>query len=211
MIPVLGTRRQLVFFVVALAVFVAIFIRWRSAPSTPSARPAAQTASTRPGSDGLDADRPVSSPRPKPPQKTPSIDDISAVDARDLDPLAPRTGGPPRNIFDLRAPTPIPPPTPTPAPPPPPAPGSGGFIGPMPPPPPTPTPLPPTIPFKFIGTFGPKDRPFAVLVNGDQILNARAGDVVFDQFILRRVGYESIDIGFVGRAPSDTRRLAIAP
>jgi hypothetical protein len=29
-------------------------------------------------------------------------------------------------------------------------------------------------------------------------VNARAGDTVFEQFILRRVGYESIDVGFVG-------------
>jgi hypothetical protein len=81
----------------------------------------------------------------------------------------------------------------------------------VPPPPPTPTPLPPAITFKFIGTFGPKDHPIAVLLLGDQIVNARVGDVVFDQFIVRRIGYESLDVGFVGRDPADTRRLAIAP
>jgi hypothetical protein len=84
-------------------------------------------------------------------------------------------------------------------------------VGPLPPPAPTPTPAPPAIPFKFIGTFGPKERPFAVLVLGDQIVNARAGDVVFDAFLLRRVGYESVDVGFVGFAPTETRRLGIAP
>jgi hypothetical protein len=48
-----------------------------------------------------------------------------------------------------------------------------------------------------------------VLVQGDQIVNARAGDVVFARFILRKVGYESIDVGFVGFAPSEFRRLGI--
>jgi len=96
-------------------------------------------------------------------------------------------------------PTPIPPPTPTPTPTP----------TPIPPPLPTPTPLPPEINFKFIGTFGPRDRPIAVLIMGDQLLNARAGDVVFDRFILRNIGYESVDVGFVGYPPSSTRRLGI--
>ena len=46
---------------------------------------------------------------------------------------------------------------------------------------------------------------------GDQVLNARTGDVVFDRFIVRKVGYESIDVGFVGFAPTETRRLGITP
>jgi len=114
-----------------------------------------------------------------------------------------------RDLFDLREPTKRPPPTPTPAPPPPPAPGDPRFVGPLPPPPPTPTPAPPPIPFKFIGSFGPRDRPIAVLAAGDRIVNARAGDVVFERFVLRKVGYESIDVGFVGFAESESRRLGI--
>lgn len=207
--PALGTRRQLIVFVVALAVFAALFIRWRSAPESPvPAKPGASAANP----DADTADRSFAKPRPKTGEKPTSIDDIPIVDKKDFDPPPSRAGGPSsRNPFDLRAPTPIPPPTPTPAPPPPPPPGSAAYVGPMQPPPPTPTPMPPPINFRFIGTFGPKDRPFAVLVMNDQLVNARAGDVVFDQFILRRVGYESIDIGFVGRAPSDIRRMAIAP
>jgi hypothetical protein len=71
--------------------------------------------------------------------------------------------------------------------------------------------VPPEIQFRFIGSFGPKDRPIAVLALGDELVNARVGDVVFQRFILRRVGYESIDVGFVGYSPAETRRLAIAP
>jgi hypothetical protein len=48
-----------------------------------------------------------------------------------------------------------------------------------------------------------------VLVSTDKVVNARAGDVVYDRFILRRVGYESIDVGFVGFSPSETRRVGI--
>ncbi|MBC8647213.1 MAG: hypothetical protein H7X85_08630, partial [Thermoanaerobaculia bacterium] len=100
---------------------------------------------------------------------------------------------------------------PTPPPPPPPDPGEPEFVGPLPPPPPPPTPAPPDIAFKFIGSFGPRERPIAVLVLGDQVLNARTGDVVFDRFIVRKVGYESVDVGFVGFAPAETRRLGITP
>ena len=149
--------------------------------------------------------------RPRSNEKVVSPEDVPIVTLQDLEPLRGRRAAEEgRNIFDFRQPTLPPPPTPTPAPPPPPAPGSMNFVGPMPPPPPTPTPPPPEIPFKFIGTFGPKDRPIAVLVLGGQTLNARAGDVVYDRFILRRVGYESIDVGFVGPW-TDTRRLGITP
>jgi hypothetical protein len=134
------------------------------------------------------------------------------VSVEDLNPpRARRAGEDGRNIFDLRVPTLPPPPTPTPPPPPPPAPGSASFVGPLPPPLPTPTPVPPEINFKFIGTFGPRDHPIAVLLMGDQLLNARAGDVVFDRFILRNIGYESVDVGFVGYPPASTRRLGITP
>jgi hypothetical protein len=69
--------------------------------------------------------------------------------------------------------------------------------------------VPPDINFKFIGTFGPRDHPIAVLLMGDQLLNAHKGDVVFDRFILRNIGYESVDVGFVGYPPAATRRLGI--
>jgi hypothetical protein len=88
--------------------------------------------------------------------------------------------------------------------------GDVRFIGPPPPPSPTPTPHPPEVTFKFLGTFGAKDRPIAVLQQGEQIYNARAGDTLFGKFIVKKVGYESIDIGFVGFAPSETKRLSIA-
>jgi hypothetical protein len=90
-------------------------------------------------------------------------------------------------------------------------PGEPNYIGPLPPPPPTPTPKPPEVSFKFLGSFGPKDQPIAVIQQGDEVFNARTGDTLFGKFVVRRVGYESIDVGFVGFAPSETRRLGITP
>ncbi|HYK42760.1 MAG TPA: hypothetical protein VE007_10260 [Thermoanaerobaculia bacterium] len=207
----IGTRRQL-YILLGLGVFLIAVVRWRSRPASPE--PAAPAGTTR-SAASPDEDAPApgfAGPRGRGEAKKVSPEEVPIVTTKDLEPLrAPRSAAPGRNIFDQRPPTPVPPPTATPAPPPPPGPGSPAFIGPLPPPPPTPTPAPPDVSFKFIGTFGPKDRPVAVLVQGDQIVNARAGDVVFDRFILRRVGYESVDVGFVGFRPTETRRLGITP
>ena len=206
-----GSRKQLIGLALSVAFLVGV-VRWRSAPSAPGTpTPAARATGKAAGPGAADEDRPTSRARARD-TKAATADDVQIITTKDLDPQRGRRDAQSsRNLFDLRAPTPIPPPPPTPAPPPPPAPGSAAFVGPLPPPPPTPTPAPPEIPFKFIGTFGPKDRPFAVLVQGDQIVNARNGEVVFDRFIVRRVGYESVDVGFVGFPPSQTRRIGIAP
>ncbi len=206
----LGSRKQLVWLALAAAFLVGV-VRWRSAPSAPDTPTPVARATGKPAPASPDEERPTARARSRD-TKTATADDVPIITSKDLDPQrARRDAQSSRNLFDLRAPTPIPPPPPTPAPPPPPAPGSAAFVGPLPPPPPTPTPAPPEISFKFIGTFGPKDRPLAVLVSGDQIVNARAGEVVFDRFIVRRVGYESVDVGFVGFAPQQTRRIGITP
>ncbi len=195
----IGSRRQAILLAV-LGVLLALFVvRWTSSGSK-SARsggiaPAPASGGSRPAGTAA-----VVSP-----------DEVPLLSPEDLLPRSRRgselTG---RDLFDLREPTPRPPPTPTPAPPPPPAPGDPRFVGPLPPPPPTPTPAPPPIPFKFIGSFGPRERPIAVLAAGDRIVNARAGDTVFERFTLRKVGYESIDVGFVGFDESFSKRLGIA-
>lgn len=206
----MGTRRQL-YLLIGLAVFLIAVVRWRSSPS----RPELVAGGRPPAAPGASADEDRPGPgraRERSDGKKVLPEDVPIITSRDLEPLrGQRESGAGRNIFDQRPPTPIPPPTPTKAPPPPPPPGSQEFVGPLPPPPPTPTPAPPEIAFKFIGSFGPKDRPFAVLTQGDQIVNARQGDVVFERFIVRRVGYESVDVGFVGFRPTETRRLGITP
>jgi hypothetical protein len=136
-------------------------------------------------------------------------DDVPVIDVADFDPRSTKSSTDPgRDLFDLREPTRKPLPTATPAPPPP---GDFRFIGPLPPPPPTPTPAPPAVTFKFLGSFGPKEHPIAVVQQNDQILNVRAGDTLFGKFIVKKVGYESIDIGFVGFPEAEPRRLGIGP
>jgi hypothetical protein len=210
--PSAGTRRQIYLLTVLGALLILAVVRWGGKGSG-SAGASAPRPSARTDSPGVEEDRSGARGRARARQeKKVAAEDVPFVSVGDLEPpRGRRPGDLGRNIFDVREPTKPPPPTPTPAPPPPPAPGSALFIGPMPPPPPTPTPVPPEVSFKFIGTFGPKDHPIAVLLAGDQLLNARAGDVVFDRFILRSIGYESVEIGFVGYPPAATKRLGITP
>ena len=207
----LGSRRQLLLFGALAFLLLLALVKMRGgrpAAATSGARASASSTGT-----GLEEERPiVGRARAGRSEKKVSPDEVPIITTRDLDPARSRTSmqeG--RNIFDFRAPTLPPPPTPTPAPPPPPAPGDPRFVGPLPPPTPTPTPPPPEISFKFIGIFGSKEKPIAALSQGGTILNAREGDVVFGQFILRKIGYESIDVGFVGRDPKETRRLGLTP
>jgi hypothetical protein len=207
--PSPATRRQLYVLAALTVVLILAVVKWGGQGSGGAPGPAPSRVASAAGPE----DERAAAARPRPRsgrEKVVAPEDVPFVSVEDLKPPRERRAGDDgRNIFDLRVPTLPPPPTPTPAPPPPPAPGSTAFVGPLPPPLPTPTPVPPEINFKFIGTFGPRDHPIAVLLMGDQLLNAHVGDVVFDRFILRNIGYESVDVGFVGYPPSATRRLGI--
>jgi hypothetical protein len=200
-----GSRRQLALLAILAGVLIMALVRSgrnEASRSTRASLPLAQ-----PATDSEDGS--ASRGRGRGEAKKMSADDVPVITRHDLDPIGSAPGAGSRNIFDFRPPTPLPLPTATPAPPPAPVCGDPRFLGPCPPPPPTPTPMPPEISFKFIGSFGPKDQPIAVLVAGDKVVNAKAGDVVFDRFILKKVGYESIDVGFIGPW-SEVRRLAIS-
>jgi hypothetical protein len=204
-----GTRRQLYVLAALAVVLILAVVKWGGKSSADA--PAQPAPATGPSVDSEEK-RPAGRARSRASlEKKAVAEDVPIVTKDMLNPVRGRPGEQGRNIFDFRAPTVPPLPTPTPAPPPPPAPGSVQFVGPMPPPGPTPTPVPPALNFKFIGTFGPKDQPIAVLLQSDQLLNARAGDVVFGRFILRSIGYESVEIGYVGYPPSVTTRLGITP
>ncbi|MGH9399908.1 MAG: hypothetical protein ACRD00_06040 [Thermoanaerobaculia bacterium] len=212
-----GTRAQAITLVV-LALALALFLARRSTggggePRLPAAAASGAEAAFAEETGAGPAGRGGKRARVKEvsPEEVPAIrpQDVEARRASGVVPAG-------RDLFDFRAPTPVPPPTPRPVSTPMPVCGDPSYVGPCPPPPPpsaTPTPSPPEITFRFIGMFGPKDNPIAVLVQGDQVVSARAGDVVFERFRVVRVNYESVDIGFVPRPWTwkETRRLGIAP
>lgn len=79
-----------------------------------------------------------------------------------------------------------------------------------PPPPPPPAPVPPEFTYKFIGTFGSTSNPIATFTRDGDIVNARVGTTIEGKFILRSIGIESVEIGFVGFPADERRRIPLA-
>jgi hypothetical protein len=108
-----------------------------------------------------------------------------------------------RNLFAYKEPPPPPPPPPP-------------KVVQLPPPPPQPVlppqpvaPVPPAFTYKYIGTFGTPGNPIATFSGNGQIVNVRVGETIDGKFILRGIGIESVEIGFVG-FPSDAKtRIAV--
>jgi len=73
-----------------------------------------------------------------------------------------------------------------------------------PPPPPPPPPQPPAFTLKYIGTFGPVNNPIATFSGNGEIVNVRVGETIDGKFILRNIGIESVEIGYVG-FPTDVK------
>jgi hypothetical protein len=71
-------------------------------------------------------------------------------------------------------------------------------------------PVPPPLPFRCIGRFGNSSTTFVALADDTHnVVNARAGEIVDGRFIVRAIGVESVDIGFVGFPASADKRIAI--
>ena len=71
-------------------------------------------------------------------------------------------------------------------------------------------PAPPPIDIFYIGSFGRSDNPIAVFIDADKsIFNALEGDLVKDKFEVQNIGYESVDLLFVGFPDEQPVRLAI--
>ena len=67
----------------------------------------------------------------------------------------------------------------------------------------------PTFNLSYLGSFGPRNRPIAVFLEGEDLYNVRVGDVVKDEFVLLQVGFESADVGYVNFPDQEPKRLAI--
>lgn len=66
-------------------------------------------------------------------------------------------------------------------------------------------PPPPPFPYKYLGNFGSSRNPIATFSSGQgEIITVRLGETFGGQFILRNIGLESVDIGYVGY-PADVK------
>ena len=70
-------------------------------------------------------------------------------------------------------------------------------------------PRPPAVDIVYLGTLGRDADPVAVFSDGTEIYNALEGDLVKDRFEVQRIGYESVDLVFVGFPDEPAVRLAI--
>lgn len=68
-------------------------------------------------------------------------------------------------------------------------------------------PRPPEPAFKFLGSFGPRDGLIAVFSDNVEIFNVAEGDVFKEAFVVKKIGYESADIGWVDFPNEPARRL----
>jgi hypothetical protein len=69
--------------------------------------------------------------------------------------------------------------------------------------------VPPQFEWKFIGMFGQPQNPIATFTRGEDIVNVRVGEVIDGKFILRSIGIESAEIGFVGFPPDIRQRIPL--
>ncbi len=107
-----------------------------------------------------------------------------------------------RNLFSYKEPPPPPPPKYVPPPPVP-------VPVPVPQPPQPVVPVPPQFPYHYIGTFGTPTNPIATFSGNGEIINVRVGETINGKFILRGIGIESAEIGYVGFAPDVKTRIPL--
>ncbi len=72
-------------------------------------------------------------------------------------------------------------------------------------------PKPPPVTLVYLGSFGTEERRIAVFADaaGENLYNVRVGEIVEGKFIVDRIGYESVDLKFVGFPDEPAKRLAI--
>ena len=70
-------------------------------------------------------------------------------------------------------------------------------------------PKPPPFTWSYLGNFGPPSLRIAVFTDGKRVWNARQGETLENKFIVAQIGYESVDIRFVGFPDVPAERLAV--
>jgi hypothetical protein len=72
-----------------------------------------------------------------------------------------------------------------------------------------PSPHPADFDLQYLGRFGPPDKQIAVFAKGKAILNKQEGEVIDNQFIVAHIGYEAVDIRFVGFPDLPAKRVGL--
>lgn len=62
---------------------------------------------------------------------------------------------------------------------------------------------------QYLGRFGPPDKQIAVFTRGKEIFNKQEGEVIDNQFIVEHIGYEAVDIRFVGFPEVPGKRVGV--
>ncbi len=62
---------------------------------------------------------------------------------------------------------------------------------------------------RYLGRFGPPERQIAVFTDGRRVLDLQEGEVLDGKFIVSRIGYESVEIRFVGFPEAPARRVGV--
>jgi hypothetical protein len=72
-----------------------------------------------------------------------------------------------------------------------------------------PSPHPADFNLRYLGRFGPPDKQIAVFTKGTEIFNQQEGDVIDNQFIVGHIGYEAVEIRFVGFPDVPAKRVGV--
>lgn len=70
-------------------------------------------------------------------------------------------------------------------------------------------PEPPKVDVVFLGSFGPPMRRIAVFSDDEAIYNAASGDTLKGKFRVETIGFESVDLGFIGFPDVPPKRLPV--
>lgn len=69
-------------------------------------------------------------------------------------------------------------------------------------------PMLPDFDLKFLGSFGSRQKRLAVFSDGAEIFNALEGGVLKGHFVIRQIGLESVDVGYLDYPDEPAIRLA---